>query len=529
MKNQHRIQTINLPFETLDQVEKHIEELSNGGVVWTDVGILIDQDHNATLILLLSNECVMAVLRINLSIENNSTVIVRLLPKKGKVIYRSLQGKYFSEDEIRSLADLNDIWKKAVYQSVNLTPAKVKEFFKRLESNSKTKGRGKNFTAATKRSVIRYSHGRCMFEGCGEDLQFDDLTGTSGNFSYLAHNVASAEDGERGIMVMSNDLSDSPENVLLLCDKHHRLIDKVAAVNFPAHLLSKMRRDFGISVNKLLNGLSYQPISAYSILWPVHKQVISGPSDLEISQCFESVKCRLRHQINDLSDNEAILRKSDLDSVWSIMPNAIEVSAETILQQTHHERYKAGLFAIGLPPALIALGAKIGNKNNIIPMLRYRDGNRWMWPADKPNGKFYTISGVNKLSSSETDVILIFAFTAEPKMLNTAANEISARTQAKIVTVRANNMGNGTLAHPDDGFLFTADMQKLLHKLKDKHNVNRLHLLTCASNAACVFLGMSFDNYHPELLIYDFFGDSMAPRIAVVSHENKCNIENVIS
>lgn len=529
MKKQLQIQTNSLPLGTLDQAEEHIEELLNSGNSWTDIGILIDQDHHATLILLLSGQCVMAVLRINLSMDNNSTVIARLLPKKGKVIYRCLQGKYFSEEEIRSLGDLNNIWQKAADQSVNLTPPKVKAFFKRLESNSKTKGRGKSFSAATKRSVMRYSHGRCMFEGCGENLQLDELTGTSGNFSYLAHNVASAEDGERGIMEMSNDLSDSPENVLLLCDKHHRLIDKVAAVNFPAHLLSKMRRDFGISVNKLLNGLSYQPISAYSILWPVHGQAISAPSDLEISQCFEIVSCRMRHQINDLSDNDAILRKGDLDSVWSIMPDAIEMSAEAILQQTHRERYKAGLFAIGLPPALIALGAKIGNKNNIIPMLRYRDSNRWMWPAEKPNGKFYTTYGANNLSSSEVDIILILAFTAEPNTLKIAANEISAKTQAKVVTVRANDMGNGALAHPDDGFLFTADMQKLLHKFKDEHSVSRIHLLTCASNAACVFFGMSFDNYHPELLIYDFFSESMTPRIKVVSHENKCRVRNISS
>ena len=37
------------------------------------------------------------------------------------------------------------------------------------------------------------SHGRCMFTGCGDRLDIEQLTGMKGNIGYLAHNVASSE------------------------------------------------------------------------------------------------------------------------------------------------------------------------------------------------------------------------------------------------------------------------------------------------------------------------------------------------
>jgi len=42
-----------------------------------------------------------------------------------------------------------------------------------------------------------------MFEGCGANLLMDETTGYDGNYSYLAHNVASSEKGPRGIKVIS--------------------------------------------------------------------------------------------------------------------------------------------------------------------------------------------------------------------------------------------------------------------------------------------------------------------------------------
>ncbi len=402
----------------------------------------------------------------------------------------------------------------------------VREFFQRIDEDSKKTGRGKSFSTDTKRQVMHDSHGRCMFTGCGQDLGFDGLTGTEGNFSYLAHNVASSEQGERGVAILSEKLSDDPKNILLLCDKHHRLIDKVASVDYPAHCLSKMRRDFCSTAKKLLEGLSYQPIPVFAILWPVHREVISAPSEAQIAQSLAPIQCRMLSQLNDVSDNEAILRETDTEVARRMLLHSIQLSAERILAQTHASRYTAGLFAFGLMPPLIALGALLGNKNNITPMLRFRDSGQWVWPVEEPRGEFYTITGLEDLSGEEGEVILTLALTAEPGSLIQARDEIADAIGAKHIVVKAlpEYMGNGTLGHPEDGYAFTSSIQRLLHQLRDQHGVERIHLLPCASNAACVFFGQAYDSHHPDILVYDFHGKIMKSVLRISNVDNRCKI-----
>jgi len=366
-----------------------------------------------------------------------------------------------------------------------------------------------------------------MFTGCGADLGFDALTGTEGNFSYLAHNVASSEQGARGVVVLSEKISDNPSNVLLLCDKHHRLIDKIASVDYPARRLSEMRRKFCETANTLLEGLGYHPIPVYIVLWPVHRQVISAPTTIQIAQSLAPIHCRMDAQINDISDNEGLLRESDSELSNKLLFHSIAMAAEKIQAQSHTHRYSAGLFAFGLMPPLIALGALLGNKSYITPMLRYRDSGQWIWPLEIPVGEFYTITGLEELSG-EDEVSLTIAFTAEPETLVRTRDQLAEGRNIKHVVVKAlpEYMGNGALGHPEDGYAFICAMQKLMHQLGDQFGVRRIHLLPCISNAACIFFGQAFDSHHPEILVYDFAAQSMKPFLLITNQDNRCHVRD---
>ena len=50
----------------------------------------------------------------------------------------------------------------------------------------------------------------------------------SRNNAYVAHIIAAAPGGERGDPELSYKLSDDTENLMLLCDGHHREIDDPA-------------------------------------------------------------------------------------------------------------------------------------------------------------------------------------------------------------------------------------------------------------------------------------------------------------
>ena len=180
-------------------------------------------------------------------------------------------------------------------------------------------------------------------------------------------------------------------------------------------------------------------------------------------------------------------------------------------------------------PPLIALGATIGKKSEITPMLRDRKASRWFWPSDDPQGVFYEISGIEELAPDEPELVLRVALTANPEAMDATITMLGH----KVVSVAADEsvMGNGALQHPIDGCAFMQHMQELLHMLSDQHSVRRVHLLPCASNAACVFLGQAFDSYHPETLIYDFVeqGQPMVPRLSLRNQGNQLQITKPVS
>lgn len=519
-------QAASSPIDSVDTFEQYINDLRNL-VSWNLVGILTDEGVGNTIILLISNNDLAGAIRLSLEPIVVANCIKDLAEVDRTVIYRCIQGYSISSDDLLHLESIAGIWNKAKEQSTELTHDEIKKLFIRFEDNRKEKGRGPDFTKDTKETVWRESFGRCMFTGCGESLDCDEVSGTSGNYAYLAHNVASSEQGARGIVELSKKLSNDPNNVLLLCDKHHRLIDKVAASDYNASALSAMRKEFSIVANSLLDGLKYQPIPVYAVLWPVNSQTVSPPSHLQIANSLSRIKRRMYEQINILSDNEELLIGAP-DVLWSLMPTVIQNSAEKIIQQTKKFGYNAALFGFGPTSALIGLGAKLGNKNAVTPMLRFRDSGSWSWPQIGPTGDFYEIEGCNNLENG-TDFVINIAFTAEPESLVKASNSVSERTNAQMITIRAKEqfMGNGAIPHPDDGRNFSAYLQSLFHDLKSRYGAQVIHLFPCASNAASVFIGQAYDLHHPKVIVYDFDNETMVPRICLENESHQCSVREI--
>lgn len=516
-------QAANSPIDTLDnfyQYRTNLEKL----VSWDRVGILTDEDDKNTIILLSLNEQITATLRLCLEPSTITTCLLGLFDGIGAYTYRNIQGYQITTDDLQSIELCAKIWATAEAQSSELNQDELKALFIRFEDERKEKGRGADFTKETKNTVWRESYGRCMFTGCGEKLDCDEITGTTGNYAYLAHNVASSEKGARGITVLSGKLSNDPDNVLLLCDKHHRLIDKVAANDYPASALSSMKKEFSIVANSLLDGLKYQLIPVYAVLWPVNSQTVSPPSYLQVASSLSRIKRRMHEQINILSDNEDLLVNSP-EILWSLMPAVIQSAADKIIQQTKGFAYNAALFGFGPSSALIGLGAKLGNKNDITPMLRFREGGSWSWPSGVPIGDFYDIEGLDELESG-SDFIINIALTAEPESLIEASKAVSEEKGAQIIKIKAKEefRGNGAIPHPEDGKAFTAALHGIFHKLNSDFGAKTIHLFTCASNAASVFIGQAYDVHHPDVIVYDFDNGTMLPRLRLKSENHKCQI-----
>ena len=521
------VQTHEPPMTDLDAVKDHATAVR--ALVSSDgVGVLMDEGPHAVVTVLLKDDAVVSASRFCLS-PGESVDALRAY-NKGLVSpmeLRCWQGHEITGEQIRNLTELTTIWTESSGQRQEQTEENWLAFFGDIERETRKKGRGAGITGPTRDQILLDAHGRCMFEGCGADLTEDPVTGVRGNFATLAHNVAASEGGTRGVLYLSGSLADDSKNILLLCDRHHRLVDTVAKADYPAAVLSEMRRRFCREATALLDAMALAPVPAFCVAWPVHQQRIALPSSQHVARALKPIGARLDGMLRTVNDNDAVLRSLKGPGLWDAVAAVVERTANDILQQAHREGYRAALFAMGLMPALIALGAKLGNKCEITPMLRYRENGLWYWPVNEPRGEFYTIDGIDRLSDREGEACLVLGLTAVPKAMRSTAESLGMRVVS--VVARTEYLGNGALGHPDDGASFRQRMQELLHRLADMHGVRRVHVLPCASNAACVYFGEAFDSYHPELVIYDFApeGECMVPRLRIANVNNESKVEAV--
>ncbi len=86
-----------------------------------------------------------------------------------------------------------------------------------------------------------HAAGRGEYEGCNQPLWLDTLTQVEFNTAYIAHIIADRPDGPRGDAVLSEVLKDKISNLMLLCDVHHRLIDKEDIGGHPVERLRRMK------------------------------------------------------------------------------------------------------------------------------------------------------------------------------------------------------------------------------------------------------------------------------------------------
>ena len=519
------VQTREPPMTDLDAVEDHVRAV-RALVSWDRIGVLMDEGPRAVVTVLLKGGTVVSASRFCLSAAESVDALQAYNDSSvAPIELRCWQGHAMTDEQTRNLAELTAVWRTSRGQRRQQAHADWRAFFEKLERNTRRRGRAAAISMPTRNQVLLDAHGRCMFEGCGADLTEDQVTRVRGNFATLAHNVAASEGGTRGVLYLSGSLADDPMNVLLLCDTHHRLVDTVAKADYPAAILSAMRRRFCEAATTLLDALALEPTPAFCVAWPVHRQRIALPSSHQVARALRPIGARLEGQLRTVSDNEAVLRSLEGGALWQAMPTAVEQTAADIELQAHREGYRAALFAMGLMPALIALGAKLGNKCEITPMLRYRENGLWYWPVNVPRGEFFKVVGLDGLSDREGEACLLLGLTAVPEAMRSTAESLGMGVIS--VVARMEYLGNGALGHPDDGASFRQRMQELLHRLGDAHGVRRVHVLPCASNAACVFFGQSFDSHHPELVIYDFApeGGCMAPRLRVANVNNEAMVE----
>lgn len=249
--------------------------------------------------------------------------------------------------------------------------------------------------------------GRCEYDGCNKRLYKDDLTNEEINSAYIAHIIAASPDGPRGSESDSARLVDDLDNVMLLCNDHHRLIDHEGLAEHPVSRLREMKRKHEERIRMLTeikdSKVSLPVIYAANIGDKTHSISKSEFSNAMVPENYPSEKVvDISYRNSSTYDNEGLF--------WQMENKQIsdKVSKDVLPVFTEGNYDSISLFALGPQPLLVSLGTKLNDLYKVKVFQKHREPDTWAWQVEGKSEIFRVESPEDKSKAP----VLIFAISA---------------------------------------------------------------------------------------------------------------------
>ncbi len=325
--------------------------------------------------------------------------------------------------------------------------------------------------------------GRCQYEGCNKPLWIDTLTKVEFNAAYVAHIVADSPDGPRGDVVLHEKLKDDISNLMLMCDEHHRLIDRMDIKGHPVERLQKMKRKHeeriqllaSLTVNKQSHIILYGANIGHhqvSVNWDDAAQAM-----LPLWYPAEKPSIELSLGNSSFEDNES--------SYWQIEQENLErqfaQKVKPILASGHVTHLS--VFAIAPQPLLIDFGRLLSDIPAAEVYQLHREPPNWIW-QEHPDGFDYVLKepdaigkvvALNLSLSAAIDNFRIHAVLGE---------------DASIWSLTVDAPHNDFLKSREQLSLFRQKLRKVLDRIKSVHGEDRtLHLFPAVPVSVAIDIG----------------------------------------
>ncbi|MES2377470.1 MAG: SAVED domain-containing protein [Bacteroidota bacterium] len=357
------------------------------------------------------------------------------------------------------------------------------------------------------------SAGRCQYENCNEPLYYDELTKAEFNTSYIAHIYADSVGGPRYDPVFSPLLKKDLSNLMLLCDRHHRLVDREQVEGHPALRLQNMKKLheerismvtaitpnkqshvvlFGANIGQHQVPLNYREASSAMI--PARYPVSQQPIELGIKNL----------SIPDHSEGYWNLQEKQL----------VEMFHRNILPLVgNHSVQHFSVFSLAPIPLLIRFGTLLSDLSNVDIYQRHREPVGWLWPNENSELKFL-IKKPKVNTGLPVLKISLSAHISDERILSAIDSPCS------IWEIEVTDIGNDFLRCKELLAAFRSICRKVYDEIKLVHGQQcLLHVFPAMPVSAAIAFGLTWmPKADMEMLIYDQnkVSNSFVPTIKII-------------
>jgi hypothetical protein len=347
-----------------------------------------------------------------------------------------------------------------------------------------------------------HAGGRCEIRGCNEYLLTDGLTLSETNYANIAHIVAAKRGGPRGDDPMPLDRRNDIANLLLVCTKHHSLIDSPEHLNeWPKQRLLEHKKEHEERV-LYLSGLHDDQ---KTFVVRLRSQIGDEPVEIPFEHIQKAVLPRYPADRDGLEIDLTQIRNTDSPEYWRVAADEITRKLSLL-----HEpgvgragRGRVSVFALAPIPLLVHLGYSLSNKIPADLYQRHRDTQDWCWKT--PDGSVdYRIDVLNEgADPARVGVVLALSGTVSQTTLPASICENCWLFQMTTDGV----LPNPTFLKSSVGLeRFVISYHNLIGKVQRAvPSVSQIHLFPAVPAPIAVACGRELlAKAHPSLHVYDF-------------------------
>jgi len=305
--------------------------------------------------------------------------------------------------------------------------------------------------------------GRCQYKGCNKPLYMDSLTKAEFNTAYIAHIIADSPDGPRGDAVLSILLKQDISNLMLMCDEHHRLIDRDGLDTHPVERLNSMKREHEerIEILTSLDNIHKSHMVLYGTNIGTHTALISfdkGVSAL-LPEKYPAEKPAIEMGLRNSSfyDSEEIYWVMERENL------SRQFVAQIIPKLKAGDITHLSIFALAPQPLLIELGRLLGDIHVAEVYQLHREPPTWEWQEKSTDTFEYKV----EKPATITDTIAI-NLSLSATVNNERITSIIG-TDSSIWTVTIENPNNDFLKSKEQLSQFRELFRNLLNEIKATH------------------------------------------------------------
>jgi hypothetical protein len=327
--------------------------------------------------------------------------------------------------------------------------------------------------------------GCCQYENCAKPLYLDALTKAEFNIAYIAHIIADKPNGPRGHPVLSKLLSADISNLMLLCDEHHRLIDRVQVNEHSVERLVLMKKTHEERVAKLV---SITPDKqSHVVMYGANIGAHGSPLCYK-EACGSMLPERYPAHARaiELGIKNSTLT-DDMLPYWEFQESQLvnAFNKEIASLKGNHEIQHFSVFGLAPMPLLIKLGTLFSDLYDVDVYQRHREPATWQWQPSIEVGKdFFKLIPPSSYGGAPA-LNLSLSGTITPDRITSVMG-----VDASVWNIKHTGPHNDFLRSKDHLASFRTIMRRAFDVIKEKHGQTQvLSLFPAMPVATSIELG----------------------------------------